>query len=290
MRLRAGWLGAAVLVLWASCVQAQVDEPETAGQTGQQDRPAETLPLPLPVDIIEDEAEAKARQAAQERAEQREIDDLAAQQGMDQATQRMVDLSEKQTWLIAIGTFLLFTTLLLTLQANRAAIRAAKAAERSVDVTQDIGQRQIRAYVTVWDVHIHNFRKGGHPFIRYVIDNRGQTPATIVKFGVGIRTVDDPNRDPIKGIALGASEPGSVAVVGGVTSLKQRENANTIIEDRLFSQVISEKRYIIFGAFLVYKDIFGKTHRTVTRAALVPGTIQNDICDFKLCSRNNRMS
>ncbi|MEQ1951901.1 hypothetical protein [Mesorhizobium sp. CN2-181] len=107
------------------------------GQANAQETQANNAPWSLPVQIIEDKAETKARQSREERSEQREIDDLAAQQGMNETTAKMADYALYQTILVGIGTVLLFYTLWLTSQANRAAVRAAVAAE-----TANVGMKQ----------------------------------------------------------------------------------------------------------------------------------------------------
>jgi hypothetical protein len=129
--------------------QAQEEAQGEQGETATQQQPAQTLPIPLPVDIIEDEAAAEARKHREAEARQNEEDDLVAQQGMNRATQAMNEATQRMalyslisTGLVALGTALLIVTLWLTRQANRAA-------QTAVDVTRDIGQRQIRAYVVV---------------------------------------------------------------------------------------------------------------------------------------------
>lgn len=136
--------------------QAQEQENAGQGQAAQQQRPAQTFPLPVPVEIVEDEAAADARQRREGEAAQREIDDLAAQQGMNAATQAMNEATQKMafyslisTVLVAVGTFFLFGTLVLSIQANKAASVAAKAAVDSVEVTREIGVAETRSYVSV---------------------------------------------------------------------------------------------------------------------------------------------
>ena len=173
------------LVLLASLGQAQEQTDSAEGQTAQYQQPAQTLPIPLPVEIIEDEASADARRNKEKESQQREIDDLIAQQGMNsatqainEATQDMRDYAFYSTLFVAAGTFLLIVTLGLTWMANRAAVKA-------VEVTREIGEAQTRAYVNVSSIRtVPIFDSSGKleafSFIP-IIKNKGQTPAKILK-------------------------------------------------------------------------------------------------------------
>lgn len=119
--------------------QAEPDQPEAS--TGEATTQEQWPPLPLPVQVVEEQAEKEARERIEQEAREREIDDVAAQRGMNEASQRMADAAEVQTWIVGFGTFLLFVTLFLTWQANCAA-RAA------VQVTRIVGEAQVRAYLT----------------------------------------------------------------------------------------------------------------------------------------------
>lgn len=169
------------LILFTALGQTQEKAQDEQGQIQAEQRPAQTLPIPLPVDVIEDEATAEARKRREAEARQREIDNLIAQQGIDKATQamneathQMADYAKYSTWLVGIGTVLLFVTLWLTRQANRAA-------QAAVDVTRELGQAQVRAYVSWHRAKIHHSTDAlgllaAIDFIP-VIKNTGQSPA-----------------------------------------------------------------------------------------------------------------
>jgi len=121
--------------------QAQQETQDEQGQASEHQSPAENLPIPLPVEIVEDQSATDARQAREDEANQRQIDDLIAQEGMNAGTQAinaatedMRDYAYVQTWLVGIGTVLLFVTLILTLMAN-------KAAQAAVEITRTVGGR-----------------------------------------------------------------------------------------------------------------------------------------------------
>ncbi|MEX0956029.1 MAG: hypothetical protein WDZ83_12555 [Rhizobiaceae bacterium] len=155
------------------------------GQAATEQQHSESAPWALPVDVIEDQAETDARKAREQRAEQRELNDLAAQQGMDSATQRMVEIAKWQNYATWLGSFLLFGTLLLMIQANRAAVQAANAAEAAVAETIRIGNAQIRAYLELHGEsfpHERNLVRGGKAIIG--AKNVGSSPA----IGLHVRT------------------------------------------------------------------------------------------------------
>ena len=128
--------------------QTEEEAQAEQGQTAEQQQPASDLPLPFPVEIIENQATTDARQNREEESRQNEIADLVAQEGMNAATQAikdatldMRDSAQDSTILVGIGTLLLVITLVLTAQANRAAVR-------SVKLTENFASNQLRPWVT----------------------------------------------------------------------------------------------------------------------------------------------
>lgn len=174
-------------------------------ERGEGDSPIQELrlPNPLPVKIVVEDREEDARQAAERRAEQRAQYDLEAQQGMNRATQRMAFYSVLQTILVGIGTALLFYTLWLTRQANRAAVSAAVAANLTVEATREIGQRQLRPYVAIQPINIRFIAppEGLDPSQFLTIEiyieaaNMGHTPAYNLRVSGGLRVVNFAEED-----------------------------------------------------------------------------------------------
>jgi hypothetical protein len=165
---------------------AQVNQPAPATKQKTAPSQIEILNVPLPVRAVEDDAEKKARDAIQKRTEDRERNDLLAQEGMKVAADRMADYSRIQTWLIGIGTFLLFVTLWLTRQANQAA-------QAAVTVTREIGEAQVRAYVSIKTAAIYFGGDTAMPFVVITAANSGQSPARNFVWTTEIRylTVDE---------------------------------------------------------------------------------------------------
>lgn len=148
------WLFIAALGLTLSPTLLKAQNEATNGQdrASEQQQAAQELPIPLPVQIIEDDESADARQRSEADARQREIDDLEAQQGMNEATQAMNEATQsmnRAAWVsaffVALGTGLLVWTLSLTRQANRAAVSAANAANE----TNRIAREDRRAWVNI---------------------------------------------------------------------------------------------------------------------------------------------
>ena len=155
----------------------QQDEDAQGAPTEQQDSP-QILPLPLPVEIIESDAAADARQREEHEAEERQIRDLAAQEGVNVATQAMNDATQRMaqyafwsTVIVGVGTVLLFWTLWETRKANRSTREA-------VDVTRDVGQAQVRAYLYCKSARYRLSKDALTAEIE--IANAGQSPATNV--------------------------------------------------------------------------------------------------------------
>ena len=79
----------------------------------------------------------------------------------------MADYALWQTWIVGIGTILVFGSLVLMIQANNAA-------QEAVEVTRQTGRDQSRAYLDITDVKIH-FEPTSN--IIGTVLNQGSTPA-----------------------------------------------------------------------------------------------------------------
>jgi len=175
-----------------------------APQEGGQEQPAEKQTpagnaAPGVLAIQKQRPAEPACDARCQAAEQRENDDLVAQRSMAASTEDLVGLTFWQISIGAVGAFLLIGTLLLMIQANKAAIHAAKSAEISAEaaqaavaVAQDTAKHELRAYVVVELLKLDRYRnasvlgkKGDWFSIRAQFKNVGKTPALCSK-----RTLD----------------------------------------------------------------------------------------------------
>lgn len=163
----------------ATSGQAQNQTESPQGETDQQNQPAYAPPLPFPVEIVEDQATTDARNRGEEEARQREIADLAAQEGMNAATQAikaatndMRDYALYSTIAVWVGTVLLIITLVLGWFANRAAVDAVR-------VTREVGRDQSRAYIFAdWAVAED---RGSYSYVGISFVNSSATPAKWIK-------------------------------------------------------------------------------------------------------------
>ena len=177
--LKRSWVFVAAFGL-AVTVSGQAYSQEEYGQDGapEEQEQSESPTFAIPVQIIESQEAAIARDSSEREAEDREINDLLAQQGMHEAADAMNSATEDMalyslvsTITVIVGTGLLFWTLALTRQANRAARDA-------VDVTREIGRDQARAYVDVDSVKFYWGSDAGQwPEIYISLRNSGATPA-----------------------------------------------------------------------------------------------------------------
>ena len=158
--------------------QAQEQDEEAQGAATEEQGQPQIFPLPVPVEIIESDAAADARQRSENEAKEREIRDLAAQEGVNAATQLMNDATQRMakyafwsTLIVGFGTALLLWTLWETRKANQSAREA-------VDVTREVGQAQVRAYLYCKSAR-YRLRKDDL-FAEIDIANAGQSPATNV--------------------------------------------------------------------------------------------------------------
>lgn len=145
----------------------------------EQGQPAETVDQSSTIEgrrATEDAAEAR-----REAAEQREKDDLVAQETMAESAEELLGLTQWQIYVGGAGISLLVATLILTIRATNAAVEANKISRESVE-------RQLRAYVFLDN---KSFHVGGEapvsgPIVRASVINAGQTPAYDLRHWIGI--------------------------------------------------------------------------------------------------------
>lgn len=268
------WMFAVAFGLIAGLGQAQQQTTTGQRQAGDEQSPTETYPLPFPVEIVEDQAAADTRQRGEEEARQREIDDLIAQQGMNeatrsinQATQEMRDYAHAQTILIAVGTVLLFVTLGLTWQANRAAVR-------SVEIVGKMGESQLRAYVDLgemtWFSHWVDDNQSDIVWrFSFGLKNTGTTPTKRLEFRARwciadtpvdvLRILDEVETLPLTIGAIGAA--GVLTFDVFPAKLKKVQTGELII-------------YIIIEA--TYGNVINPESQHITRIGMESGVVAGD--------------
>lgn len=182
------WVIAVAFGIIAGLGQAQEQTDRPQGEAETQQEPTGAYPVPFPVVVVEDQATADARKRGEDESSQREIEDLAAQQGMNAATQamnrttqRMAEYAFWSTVFVAVGTALLVITLLLTWQANRAAVFAGR-------ITQRIGEAQVRAYLHCKSAKYKLSKESISAIVEF--ENTGQSPANVITISGGVTLHD----------------------------------------------------------------------------------------------------
>ncbi|OJU36118.1 MAG: hypothetical protein BGN94_24690 [Rhizobiales bacterium 68-8] len=137
---------------------------------------------------MDNPGEAERTRRREDDADQRERDDLAAQQSMAESTQRIVVISWWQLGLATGGTLLVFGSLAAAFNANR--------------IAREIGRDQSRAYLHMNSAEFTwGNEQGGHPIIVLTVKNTGQTPAKwfAVRYKVFVKALADDSTLPNSG-------------------------------------------------------------------------------------------
>lgn len=131
-------------------------------------------PTPGAIRAIQERLDRIDRDAAAARQEQREIDDLAAQQAM-------VQLSKLQLWIGIVTTAVAATSVAFT-------IMALKQTNESLRIARTSAQAELRPYLGVTDFDPGEFTDGVKKgaVLRWRIENFGGSPASNVR--VNVRT------------------------------------------------------------------------------------------------------
>ena len=228
--------------------QAEPDQPEaSAGEAATQEQ---WPPLPLPVQVVEEEAKKEARERIEQDARKREIDDLAAQRGMNEASQRMADAAEVQTWIVGFGMALVLATLIVTVLANKAAFKMIR-------VTEDTARRQLRAYVVIDKVEIRSFEVGKPLDIHISMKNCGQTPASDYRGWYTIDITPYILSGEYDGISY---ETWSRYPLGPGMPASAYPESPIIVTQHFFDMITKGTEILRVWGRDEYTDIFGKSH------------------------------
>jgi hypothetical protein len=246
-------------------IQAQPHEDTTQRDHRNEQPPAQT-DMPT-VNMVEDHAASDTANTPEDRAEQRQIDDLAAQQGMNDATKRMADLAVYQTWLIGIGTLFLLLTLWLTSKTNNAAAESVRVATATLAVTHDMAQRQLRAYLTVSEASARE--ENGILGVYLMLRNSGQTPARIYRQWA-CYSIEDQGAAPVR---FDSFSNNKIHAVGPGNKV----HMNVFFRDDWAAQRakllrLPAAKVRAYGA-VSYLDHTGKTRRTLFSVYVTPDSI-----------------
>lgn len=250
--------------------QAQGEAQSPGNPAAVQQQPSGAARPPIPVEIIERPEAAKARESSEAESAQREKDDLLAQQGMNTATQAMNDATQRMalyalfsTGLVALGTGLLFWTLMLTRQANQAARCAVK-------VTREMGQRQTRAYLNISEIYLKNFEVGTPLAAVFTIINSGQSPAYICASRASVMKTEQRERLHFT-FNTGWERRGSIGANSPTASYAM---SHTPVDQEMFDAVMEDRASLVIGIAVRYRDTFGVKRWTIARAYITGSVIK----------------
>lgn len=260
------WIIAAAFVLTCQAFVARSEEQpinQNAESNGQQAGQEQSAHPGFPVRILEEPEESESAKRQQREAEQREIEDLKAQQRAADAAYYAAWLAGGQTILAACGTIALLYSLWLTRRATGAAIESANAARDSV--------RAGRAWLSfdrissgpIADSIIRT--NDGDTFVatgiwfEFGISNNGQTPAQHARLFNEYRLLNAGDDIPEFNIAIPDGYWGAMVSVG------QGLKANVVLNDSESADISDgSKRLILYGK-AIYFDMFSDTKKIEDR-------------------------
>lgn len=254
------------LIFFSASGQAQEQTDGSQREAEQSNESSNRASFAIPVDIIKDQAETEATERREKEADQREIEDLIAQQSMDasaramnSATQDMRDYALYSTFLVGAGTILLIVTLWLTRQAN-------VAAQRSIEVTREIGEAQTRAYILAKQPEfIFETVEGQETCdVQFVWANKGNTPASKLRVSNNTSLVPKGFRAPLSLSALMLNTRDIESFIppdGDAFGLTK-----TLSPDEVVRWKTGDRDLLVFGK-VAFNDVFSK--RLVVRACII---------------------
>lgn len=228
----------------------------------------------IPVQIIEDQKSAVIRERSEDYSRNLQERGLVVQERTSLATQSIEDATWWMLWVsiastlfVAIGTGLLVWTLRLTRQANCAALSA-------VEVTQALGEAQLRAYVDLSGVTwISHWRDGDQSKIfwrfTFSLKNTGATPtkrlkvqACMFEAEAPIETFEIPEHVESKPLTLGSG-----AAAGILTFDLDAPRFDQVREREVILYVLIE---------VTYGNAINPRSNHITRIGLSSGVVTGD--------------
>jgi hypothetical protein len=164
-----------------------IDAPTPQGGTERREHDNESKPE-QPGVVVQDEGEPDGSNARTPEAEQREKEDLIAQQVMAEAALQMLKLTQWQIYLGIVGAILLLAALIYTARATRAAIKANEITRAAFIADQ----RPWLNVSLVIDSDLTLYEDVAILDVSVTIQNIGKSPATDI--AVGLRLVNTGNR------------------------------------------------------------------------------------------------
>lgn len=234
-----------------------------------------TEPFSVPIRIVEEPDEAKRTRDREEAGDQREKNDLEAQQRAADAaiesaasSQRQENLAKWQLGLSIAGIIALVVTIAYSIKATNAAIKSADLAEKAVAITQDTAKRELRAYVAVSRVKFTDMHTGVDAKIEVSIINAGATPARKVRSRVWTTIGSGESQGRI--FSSGGSDGlESVADLAQGSAFHTRETVyGGPLSPSEHGYVLSGSKQLYVVGIVTYQDVFRVTRRTLFKSVL----------------------
>lgn len=212
-------------------------------------------PWALPVEIIKNPQELELEKKNAEESRSREIEDLEAQKGMNAATQEMNDATQKMAKYAlytlvtsGLGTIILIVTVLLALQANRAAI-AAVALERAWLMVDNLDATDLHNCLVDDKLIKHGV------MLAFGFRNKGRTPAVDVMSTYRYQFLDEQGNVPEFDAKIEPDAPRHIASPDGLF------NHEIILDDEATNRFLERGDKLIVYVLTEYFDVFSKTPR-----------------------------
>lgn len=191
--------------------------------------------------------------------------DLCQQWRSARAAEEIVNLTRQQVELASREFYALIGTLLFTAIAAVAAALAARSADRSISVTREMAQRELRAYVTAEADHVENLRPNGIPVVSLLFTNSGPTPARVLTSDTKILIdVFPPDRalPPVSKINRRFPDIYSKSDIGPHKSLFTSVAPPFCLLENAWQEMIAGNLALYVYGKCEYEDVFGEERIT----------------------------
>lgn len=246
---------------------------------------ADTSDVPEDLSGVEaaiNNVEAEENQEERQRQRENEQRDLDAQEAMAKWAKWMFWTSAVMAVLTALALFAIVRTLHHTRRAADAsdgmlkeAIVATRAAQDAVEATRDVGEAQVRAYLSIASVFFDIGEDLRHCKVAVVVNNSGNSPARISELRAESRQYNieeyndlDPAHGaiefPLTGEILRPTAGAGIVASGGQVTYAHLPFRDSALRQRFLDQ----ENYLVVGIDLAYIDVF-KRERPVRQMFMV---------------------
>jgi hypothetical protein len=207
--------------------------------------------------------------AACRQGEAKRNSDLCAQWYAADSAKEASIWSRRTGWFTGIGLIVGAITMVAAIcaalfakeAANHTAdgARAAWAAEK---VTRESAERQLRAYINVFDFYMTDVEVGAAPVANFTVTNGGSTPAKRVQMYAAVTFVENAAHYKMRGYERTPNR----SEWGPHHEAFQDLRLPWVMTAKSLSQLAEGKKQFLIAGVIIYRDVFGRTRRFVFRA------------------------